>query len=110
MHDAKTYHRKISTHNAGEYEKVETSMEIWGGEAKVLSHGVCVQAFPGRATEPNTYSFGCDVPPIIKKGFRDGKVIDREVVWPLGRPGVQEREGGKFAAIAILWCKRYEDE
>lgn len=107
MPSGDVFHRVLLRHNQDEYEKVEASGEIWGREARVLAGGLCVQAYPG-LHEPGTpaYSFGCDITPKSKFGFRNGRPVVREVYWTLDMPGVKSREGGKFAAIPILWCRR----
>lgn len=101
------YNRRISGHNADEYEKVQSSMEVWGKSAHVLAHGVCVQAYPGAAPKnTDAYSFSSGVPARPKLGFRGKITVIREVVWSLDMPGVEERENGAFAAIAIDWCEK----
>ena len=101
------FHRIILRHNSHEYEQVQASREIWGREARMLSGGLCVQAYPGlHLSGQSAYSFGCGIRPKLKFGFRHGKPVVREVYWTPDMPGVEEREGGKFAAIPILWCKR----
>ena len=97
------YHRKISTHNADEIEKVRLSMEVWGREAHTLAGGRCVQAYPGFHTGPRAYSFGTDIPPVLKFGFRGRVMVVREVAWYENMDGVETRELGEFACIPILW-------
>lgn len=96
------YHRVISTHNPNEISQVKESREIWGGESKVLAHGVCVQAFPERH-EPGigAYSFGTKVTAVAYFGFFNRKMIIREVRWKPDMAGVEERKQGKYACIAI---------
>ncbi|WP_143516878.1 hypothetical protein [Pseudooceanicola antarcticus] len=94
-------------HNPDEIQLVKTSMEVWGGEARVLAGGVAVQAYPGKADRQHAYSFGTLVEPKPKFGFRGKQRVVREVFWTLDMEGVEERLGGDFAAIPIEWFEEW---
>ena len=80
-------------------------MEVWGRRAHTLAGGVCVKAYPDLHTTMPAYSFGSDIPPKQKFGFRGTVPVVREVAWCEGEPGVQARMVGEFACIPILWMK-----
>lgn len=84
-------------------------MEVWGREARTLASGVAVQAYPGCATQKNSYTFKTDVLPKLKYGFIGKKPVIRELFWSLGMEGVEEREDGDVAAIKIGWFKEWKE-
>lgn len=81
-------------------------MELWGYEAHVAYSGICVQALPGAHTGNNEYSFSTDVEPIRKKGYIGRQEVLRELVWPIGWPGVEERDNGNAACIRLTWISK----
>lgn len=95
------YHRIISTHNRDELPKVRESMEVWGREAKVLAHGLCVKAYPGARVAKDAYTFETPVVPLLKGGFRDNRFVVREIHWPEGHAGVEYRQNGEFVCVRI---------
>ena len=101
------YYRYIGEHNAGEYEKVIDSMEVWGTEARCLAHGLRVQALPvGLARSDSGYNFRTEVVPTESLGFPlVGPHIVREVYWQEGAPGVEYREAGRYVSIAVHTVK-----
>lgn len=99
----RTCHRLLLRHNAGEYQLVRASMELWGYPAKTLSWGTCVQGYPGPGRRKSSYSFRTRVTATDKYSFIDGRMVVREVSWCLGLPGVEERDGGKAACIKLSW-------
>ena len=97
------YFRHIGQHNAGEFEKVVRSNEVWGKEASTLANGLCVQAVPlARANTDTGYNFRTDVKPKESLGFPlNGPPIVREVFWFEGAPGVEFRDNGAYVAIPV---------
>ena len=100
------YHRLILKHNHDELLKVEETMEIWGKEAKTSATGMCVQAYPSWHSVAYAYSFGTPVKPVEKFGFRDKIMVLRELQWPEGLHGVEDRENGKYVCIRVSWLEK----
>jgi hypothetical protein len=98
------FYRSIGAHNAGEYEKVTTSMEVWGSEARCLAGGLRVQAVPlDRAGHGEGYNFKTYVQPKESLGFPlNGPPMVREVYWEEGHPGVEYRDSGRYVCIPVF--------
>lgn len=101
------FHRKVP-HNTNEINLVRESKEVWGREAKVLAWDVAVKAYPGYATQQNSYTFKTGAMPKLKYGFIGKKRVVRELVWILGMEGVEERENGDAAVIKVGWFEEWK--
>lgn len=83
------FHRYLTPSNRGEPALVSKTGYLKGGEARVLAAGLRIQALAGpHAPSFDTYDFVTKIPHRESLGFRDGKIMVREVYWNEGDPGV----------------------
>ena len=96
------FKRRVGEHNAGEFEKVLESGELWGAEAHTLAGGICVQAYPHTKMLPNCYLFETPIQPLEKLGFPlNGPEVVRELYWTIELEGVEYRENETYVAIPV---------
>ena len=96
------FKRRVGEHNAGEFEMVLESSELWGKEAHTLAGGICVQAYPGTKRLPNSYLLETPIEPFEKLGFPlNGPEVVREVYWTIDIEGVEYRQNDTYVAIPV---------
>jgi len=101
------FHRRVGAHNAGEFEKVVLSNELWGKAAHTLAGGICVQAYPGHKEGPAFYSFKTPIKPKEKLGFPlNGPEIVRELYWTIELEGVEYRDKDTYVSIPVTDLKK----
>ena len=83
------YHRYLRRDNRDEPALVRQSGFLKGGDARVLAGGRRINAYPGPgAGGRDQYDFSTGVEAKLSYGFRNGKMVPREVYWPEGAAGV----------------------
>lgn len=98
------FHRYLRSDNRTEPTLVRASGFLKGGEARVLAGGLRINAYPGHVPAgPDQYSFATEVQAKVSYGFRNGKMVPREVYWPEGASGVVDfPQEGKIGIPALL--------